>query len=415
MARQANGRPKYSFPKERIKVLLLENISPTAVELFEQENYQIQTLPKSLSEAELMRQIEDISILGIRSSTEITEPVLAKARRLLVVGAFCIGTNQIDLAAAANRGVAVFNAPYSNSRSVVELVLAEIIALTRRLTDKNQSSHAGRWDKSAVGAHEIRGLQLGIVGYGNIGSQLSVLAENLGMRVGFYDIQDKLPLGNAKPYGSLDQLLKTSDVVTVHVDGRPANNNLFSEAQFAAMKPGSIFINLSRGFVVNEAALKKHLLSGRLVGAGIDVFPKEPKSKNDRFHSVLQGLPNVILTPHVAGSTEEAQAAIGTFVADKIINFINQGSTAMSVNLPQLALPLQLKSYRLILIHRNEPGVLAKVNTILAADKVNVNGQYLGTQGEIGYVITDINKSYPAHMISELRALPESIRLRVLY
>lgn len=406
---------KLSFPKEKIRVLLLENINPIAVEMFEKEGYQVESLPNALAEAELLEKIEDVFILGIRSNTTITPAVLDKAKHLLAIGTFCIGTNQIDLVSAASHGVAVFNAPFSNTRSVVELAIAEIIALNRKLTDRSNAMHQGEWNKSAVGSHEVRGKQLGIVGYGNIGSQLSVLAENLGMQVRFYDINDKLALGNARPYKNLNDLLSNSDIVSLHVDGRKENKDLFGDDEFAAMKPGALFLNLSRGMVVDTAALKRHLESGHIGGAALDVYPVEPKSRNEKFVSELQGMPNVILTPHVAGSTEESQVSIGQFVANKLMSFINTGRTALSVNLPGLALPKNDGSHRLILIHKNVPGVLAHINTLLAESNVNIDSQYLGTTNELGYVITDINVDHSEEIIKQLRDMPETIRLRVLY
>ncbi|MDB5179033.1 MAG: serA [Patescibacteria group bacterium] len=408
-------KSRHSIPKERTRVLLLENIHPSALEVMEREGYQTEVLTGSLTEEELVERIADVSILGIRSNTTVNAKVLARAKRLLAVGAFCIGTNQIDLVEAAGRGVAVFNAPFSNTRSVVELAIAEIIALNRRLMDRNTKTHAGQWDKSAVGSHEVRGRRLGIVGYGNIGSQLSVLAENLGMRVYYYDLADKLSLGNAKRCESLEELLAAVDVVTLHVDGRAANKGSFGEEQFALMRPGSLFLNLSRGMVVDAAALRRHLDSGHLAGAAVDVFPKEPKNKGERFVSELQGLPNVILTPHVAGSTEEAQADIGRFVASKLVDFVNEGRTALSVNMPGLALPPQEGSHRLIWIHRNAAGALARMNTALSQLGANIDAQYLGTSGDTGYVITDINESYSPETAGQLRAMPETIRLRILY
>ncbi len=407
--------PRLSFPKHKIRVLLLENIHPAAVASFEREGYRVETEARSLSGDELAARVEDVHLLGVRSNTHVTAAALAAARHLHAVGAFCIGTNQIDLDAAAERGTAVFNAPFSNTRSVVELVIAELIALNRGLTDKNARLHAGVWDKSAAGSHEVRGRKLGIIGYGSIGAQLSVLAESLGMEVYFFDVVDKLRLGNARRCPTLEELLEIADAVTIHVDGRHENRGFFGEREFGRMKPGSVFLNLSRGFVIDLAALKRHLESGHLAGAAIDVFPSEPKSREDPFVNELQGVRNVILTPHIGGSTEEAQDSIGHFVSDKLINFINTGSTSLSVNLPNLILPAQHEAHRLIHIHRNTPGTLAKINAIFADHGVNILGQHLGTRGEVGYVITDVDTDSSEAVRAELRELPETLRLRVLY
>jgi D-3-phosphoglycerate dehydrogenase len=355
-----------------------------------------------------------VDVLGIRSKTQVTKEVLEAAPHLLAVGAFCIGTNQIDLHAASADGTAVFNAPFSNTRSVVELAIAEIIALTRRLTEKDDALHAGVWDKSADGAHEVRGRTLGIVGYGNIGSQLSVVAEALGLRVLFYDTADKLALGNAKRCGTLNELLEVADTITLHVDGRSGNAGLFGDAQFRRMRPGSIFLNLSRGFVVDHEALREHITNGHLAGAAVDVFPEEPKRQGDEFASILRGLPNVILTPHVGGSTEEAQEDIGRFVAGKLRDFLATGATTLSVNLPTLGLEQQGGTHRLAHLHRNVPGVLAEVNSILAGHSVNVEGQLLGTRGEYGYLLTDIAVDYSAEVLARLGDMSQTIRLRVL-
>jgi D-3-phosphoglycerate dehydrogenase len=396
------------------RALLLENIHPDAALTLDHAGCQVSGLVGALDEADLIQALDGVQILGIRSKTTVTDKVLAAAPDLLAIGAFCIGTNQIDLAEAGRRGVAVFNAPFSNTRSVVELALAEIIALTRRMTDKDRLMHAGIWDKSAAGAHEVRGRTLGIVGYGNIGTQLSVLAENLGMRVIFHDTADKLALGNARRCDSLAELLGAADVVTLHVDGRPGNAGLFGEAEFAAMRDRALFLNLSRGFVVDYAALRAHLESGHLAGAGIDVFPQEPLAAGDEFVSPLRGLPNVVLTPHIGGSTEEAQQDIGAFVGGKLVDYLLTGATSLSVNLPSLLLPDVTNEHRLIHIHRNTPGVLAAINGRLAAGGVNIDGQYLGTRGELGYVITDVGIELDAATVRELRELPETIRLRVL-
>ena len=398
----------------KIRALLLENIHPEAVLRLESEGYLVETLGGALDEDELIERIGDVTLLGIRSKTQVTARVLANAPRLAAVGAFCIGTDQIDLPVATGSGVAVFNAPFSNTRSVVELAISEIIALTRRLTEKNSAMHAGVWNKDAVGSHEIRGRSLGIVGYGNIGTQLSVLAENLGMSVYFFDVADKLALGNAKRCESLDELLEVADVVTLHVDGRAGNSGFFGEDQFQRMRQGSLFLNLSRGFVIDHAALRRHLDSGHIAGAAVDVFPVEPKTRGDEFRSELRGLPNVILTPHIGGSTEEAQADIGRFVANKLTSFVGDGNTTLSVNLPPIALPQQDATHRIAHVHRNMPGVLAQVNSILAAHSVNIEGQLLATRGEFGYLLTDVGSDYSDEVLDELRAMAATIGLRVL-
>ncbi|MEO6508820.1 MAG: phosphoglycerate dehydrogenase, partial [Patescibacteria group bacterium] len=330
-------------------------------------------------------------------------------------GAFCIGTNQIDLAVAATKGVAVFNAPYSNTRSVVELTLGEIIMLSRQTFTKSQKLHKGEWDKSAEGSHEVRGKRLGIIGYGNIGSQLSVLAEMMGMEVYFYDIVDKLALGNAQKCGSLKELLKLADIVTVHVDGRKANTNFIGDPEFKLMKGNVIFLNASRGFIVDLEALTKHIISGHIRGAAIDVFPYEPKNNKEAFISPLQNLPNVILTPHVGGSTLEAQKGIAEFVSRKLMEFVDIGSTALSVNMPNIQLPPVQTSHRCIHIHENIPGMLAKINDVMAAHKINIEEQYLKTNENVGYVITDINKNYDPKVIEVLKKIPGTIKFRVLY
>ena len=396
------------------RALLLENIHPDATAALTKVGYEVETRKGALSEDELIGALPGVSLLGIRSRTHVTDRVLAAAPDLVAVGAFCIGVNQVDLAAASRHGVAVFNAPFSNTRSVVELVLAEIISLARRLPEKNAKMHQGEWDKSAAGSHEVRGRRLGIVGYGNIGAQLSVLAENLGMSVYFYDIADKLALGNARRCGTLTELLESVETITLHVDGRPGNSGLFGDAEFAAMQPRSLFLNLSRGFVVDHEALRRNIESGHIAGAAIDVFPEEPKGSGDEFTSVLCGLPNVILTPHVGGSTEEAQQDIGEFVAGKLTDYISAGSTSLSVNLPAIALPTAPCTHRLVHIHQNVPGVLASINRILADHRVNVEGQMLGTRDDIGYAITDIGSEYSAEVLAQLHAMDVTIRLRTI-
>jgi D-3-phosphoglycerate dehydrogenase len=399
-----------------VRALLLENVHPDAVALLEGAGCEVEALDRALDDADLTAALDGVQILGIRSKTEVPAAVLGspQAGDLVAIGAFCIGTNQIDLATATGRGVAVFNAPFSNTRSVVELALAEIIALTRRLTEKNADTHAGVWDKSATGAHEVRGRRLGIVGYGNIGAQLSVLAEALGMTVSFFDTADKLALGNARRCGSLDELLASSDIVTLHVDGRPGNNAMFGAEQFAVMRQGSLFLNLSRGFVVDHGALRERIHSGHIAGAAVDVFPVEPRGRGEEFESELRGLPNVILTPHIGGSTEEAQQDIGRYVAGKLRDFAAEGTTTMSVNLPHLALPQRTDLHRVAHVHHNVPGVLARINGVLAEHKVNIEGQLLGTRGEVGYVLTDIAADDPAALVAELSALAETVRVRLL-
>jgi D-3-phosphoglycerate dehydrogenase len=397
-----------------VRALLLENIHPDAAELLREAGHEVETVDHALEEAELVERLAGVQLLGIRSTTFVTEKVLSGAADLQAIGAFCIGTNQIDLQAATGHGVAVFNAPYSNTRSVVEIAIGNLIALARRLTEKNAAMHDGVWDKSAKGSHEIRGRSLGIVGYGNIGSQLSVLGEALGMRVYFYDTDDKLAIGNAVRCGSLTELLETAEVVSLHVDGRPGNRDLFGEAEFAAMRPRSIFMNLSRGFVVDHDSLRRHIESGHIAGAAIDVFPTEPKRQGDPFDSQLRGLPNVILTPHIGGSTQEAQEDIGRFVAGKLRGYAQDGATSLSVNLPSIPVGDIQGSHRLAHMHRNVPGVLAKVNALFADYGVNVDSQSLSTRAQVGYLLTDISADYSPTMVEQLEQMPETIRLRVL-
>ena len=404
-----------SYPKNRIKVLLLENIHPNAIALFKKEGYSVETYSKSLDEEDLCKKIKDVSFLGIRSKTEITQKIIDAAPKLLVIGAFCIGTNQIDLQACTKRGICVFNAPYSNTRSVVELVIGEMIVLMRGIVDKSTKLHQAQWDKSAKNSNEVRGKTLGIVGYGNIGAQLSVIAEALGMHVLYYDVVEKLALGNAQKCHTLPELLKKSDVITIHVDGNPANRHMISEKEFKQMKQGAVFINLSRGFVVDIAALANAIKSGKIRGAAIDVFPYEPKGNDEKFISELQGLPNVILTPHIGGSTEEAQQNIAHFVGKNAISFINTGTTSFSVNFPQIQLQEMHHSHRFIHIHENTAGILASINHTLSAHKANIMGQYLKTNDHIGYVITDVDKKYDTNVIKDLKKIPKTIRFRVLY
>lgn len=404
-----------SYPKSKLSVLLLENIHPLAIKHFENQGYQVEAVSKAFPEKELLEKIKDVSILGIRSTTQVSEKILKQAQRLLAIGAFCIGTNQIDLKAAAKRGVAVFNAPYSNGRSVVELVIGLIVMLYRRIPVKQAEMHSGTWNKSASGAREIRGKTLGIVGYGNIGSQLSVVAESLGMKVMFYDILERPAIGNALRCSTLTELLNKSDVVTLHIDGRSSNRGFFGQAEIDQMKQGAFFLNISRGFIVDMTALSKAIKKGKIGGAAIDVFPEEPKESPSKFKNPLQNTPNVILTPHIGGSTVEAQESIGTYLSQKLTTFIDTGSTMLSVNFPQLQLPLLKDAHRLIHIHKNTPGVLAKINTLMSKHKINILGQYLGTTEHVGYVITDVNKKYQPKVIEALRRMPETIRLRTLY
>lgn len=406
---------KFSYPKSRINVLLLENVHPIGVALMKEEGYNVEVISSALSEDELAEKIKKVSVLGIRSKTQVTKKVLENANRLISIGAFCIGTNQIDLETCQEKGIAVFNAPFSNTRSVVELAIAEIIFLMRNMIDKTASMHRGEWDKSATGSFEIRGKKLGIIGYGNIGSQLSVLAENMGLDVYYYDVIEKLALGNATKIDDLDELLSTCDVITLHVDGRKENKLLMNKEKIAQMKKGAYLINLSRGHVVDIPALKAALESGHLSGAGIDVFPSEPKNNSEPFESELIGLPNTILSPHIGGSTLEAQQNIARFVPGKIIEYINTGNTYLSVNFPNIQLPFLQNAHRLIHIHLNEPGVMAKINKILADYKINIVGQYLKTNEKIGYVITDIDKAYSSKVIDELKDITGTIRFRVLY
>jgi D-3-phosphoglycerate dehydrogenase len=405
----------HSYPRNRIKVLLLENVHPVAVQLFKQSGYQVETVKRALDENELIEKLRDVSILGIRSKTEITARVIENAPKLQVIGAFCIGTNQIDLTACTKRGIAVFNAPYSNTRSVVELAIGEMIMLIRGIFQKSTALHAGIWDKSAANSHEIRGKKLGIVGYGHIGTQLSIIGEAMGMEVYFYDIADKMPIGNARKLRSLDELVRVADIVSLHIDGRASNNNLFGAAQFEKMKDGAIFLNLARGHLVDISALVRTLKSGKLGGAAIDVFPYEPKANDEAFMSELCGMPNVILTPHIGGSTEEAQEGIGNYVPDRLLDYMNNGSSTGSVNFPAVQLPVLTDAHRLLHIHHNVPGILAKLNNLFAKYQINVSGQYLKTNELIGYVIVDLDKNYTDAFIEEIRGIDETIKFRLLY
>lgn len=406
---------KFSYPKSRINVLLLENVHPIGVELMKQEGYNVEVISSALNEDELIEKIKNVSVLGIRSKTNVTKKVLEHANRLISIGAFCIGTNQIDLETCTEKGIAVFNAPFSNTRSVVEMAIAEIIFLMRGFHDKSHGMHKGIWDKSASGSYEIRGKKLGIIGYGNIGAQLSVLAENMGLDVYYYDVIEKLALGNATKVDSLEELLQNCDVISLHVDGRKDNKNILDAQKIKLMKKGSYLVNLSRGHVVDIKALKEALESGHIAGAAIDVFPEEPKNNDEPFVSELLGMKNTILTPHIGGSTLEAQQNIARFVPGKIMEYINTGNTYNSVNFPNIQLPFLKDAHRLIHVHHNEPGILAKINKILADYEINIVGQYLKTNEKIGYVISDINKAYSPELIDAMKQIPGTIRFRVLY
>ncbi len=405
---------KISYPKNRIKILLLENVHQAAVENLSKDGFSVELLKTSLSEEELIEKIKGIHVLGIRSKTQVTKKVLDAADKLLVVGAFCIGTTQIDLENCKKKGVVVFNAPYSNTRSVVELAIGEIIMLMRSVFSRSMEIHTGQWNKTAAHSREVRGKNLGIVGYGNIGKQLSVLAEAIGMRVYYYDVADQLALGNAIKCNTLEDLLNVSDVVTLHIDDNKANNNFIGEREIAQMKDGAMLINLSRGFVVNIPALVAALKSGKLAGAAVDVYPQEPRA-NGEFITELKGLPNVILTPHVGGSTEEAQRDIADFVPNKIMDYINTGNTVDAVNFPNIRLPKQEKGHRFLHIHKNVPGIMAKINKVLASYEMNVSGQYLSTDNEVGYVIIDLDKKYNQEVMKALKKIENTIKFRVLY
>ena len=406
---------RWSYPRSRIRMLLLENIHPAAVERLEEAGYSVETLKGALDEADLIEKIKGVHVLGIRSKTNVTQAVLEAADRLLAVAAFCIGTNQIDLDACAAKGVAVFNAPYSNTRSVVELAIGLTITLMRDVVDKSAAMHEGRWNKSADGSRELRGKTLGIVGYGAIGSQLSVLAEALGMRVIFHDLSERLALGNAKRMRSLDALLAEADVVTLHVDGRRENANLIGASEFQMMREGTLFLNLSRGHVVNVGALAQAIGSGRIGGAALDVFPEEPRTNADPFDSPLMGLKNVILTPHIGGSTEEAQEAIAEFAAERLLGYLNRGDTTFCVNLPNVQLAEVSGGHRILHIHRNQPGVMAELNRELSAAGLNILGQHLKTDERTGYVITDVDRDYDPQALRVLKSVAGTLRFRLLH
>ena len=403
-----------SYPKNRIKILLLENVHIDAFEKLSKDGFTVEVVSKSLSEEELIKKIKDVHVLGIRSKTKVTKKVIAAAEKLMTVGAFCIGTKQIDLESCKENGIVVFNAPYSNTRSVVELAIGEIIMLLRSVFQRSTELHNGQWNKTAQGSREVRGKKIGIIGYGNIGKQLSILAEALGMSVFYYDIEDKLALGNATKVNDLSELLSISDVVTLHIDDNASNKNFFGEKEISQMKEGSVLVNLSRGFVVDILALKRALESGKISGAAVDVYPEEP-AKNGEFITELKGLKNVILTPHVGGSTEEAQKDIADFVPNKMMAYINSGNTVDAVNFPNIRLPRQTKAHRFLHIHQNMPGVMAQINIVLAKFDMNITGQYLSTDDKVGYVITDLDKGYNQNVLDELRKVVGTIKFRVLY
>ncbi len=408
-----------SLDKSKIRILLLEGIHASAVEMFRNDGYTgIEHHSGSLPEAELIASLRRAYFVGIRSATRLTARLLDEAPRLTAIGCFCIGTNQVDLEAARERGIPVFNAPFSNTRSVAELVLAEIILLMRGVPYRNALVHRGRWVKSAAGSHEVRGKCLGIVGYGHIGTQVGLLAEALGMRVLYYDIEVKLALGNARPAATLDELLAAADVVTLHVPETPATRQMIGAAQLARMKPGACLINAARGTVVEEDALAEAVASGRLAGAGVDVFPREPNSDAEEFVSPLRSLDNVLLTPHIGGATEEAQENIGIEVAGKLLRYSNNGSTLTAVNFPEVSLPEYPGKHRLLHIHRNQPGVLSAINAVFSEHKINIAGQYLQTDARIGYVVIDIEtgeRTEALRLKRNLEAVPGTIRARVLY
>lgn len=407
---------KTSYPKEKINILLLENISDLAVQNFKDAGYgSVKKLAGALPEAELIKEIKNVHLLGIRSKSQITPAVLQAAQKLQAVGCFCIGVNQVDLNDATSKGVAVFNAPYSNTRSVAELVIGLSVMLIRRITDKNRAAHEGRWLKEAKGSYEVRGKTLGIIGYGNIGAQVSVLAEAMGMKVIFYDVVTRLPLGNAQSRKTLKDVLQEADIVTLHVPETKQTKNLINAQNIKHFKKGALFINYARGEVVDLEALAKALKSEHLGGAAIDVYPLEPEKNGDTFYTPLQNLSNVILTPHIGGSTEEAQANIGQDVSLKLINFLETGTSIGSHSIPELALPMQEGSHRILHMHQNVPGVLSQINSRLSGHHINIVGQYLKTNDDIGYVVLDVNKGLSKEAMELLREIKETIKVRRLY
>lgn len=405
-----------SYPKEKIRILFLENISDAAVKKFREQGYNnVEKISKALTEEQLIEEIRDVHILGIRSKSQITANVLNAATKLQAIGCFCIGVNQVNLKEATKNGVVVFNAPYSNTRSVAELVIGSAIMLIRRIPDKNKAAHEGVWNKESAGSYELRGKTLGIIGYGNIGSQVSVLAESLGMKIIFYDIETKLPLGNATDAKSLKEVLSQSDIVTLHVPETSQTKNLINNNTFKYFKRGAILINYARGEVVDLDALHKNLIEGVIGGAAVDVFPKEPEKNGDTFSTPLQGCSNVLLTPHIGGSTEEAQMNIGEDVGVKLFNYLEKGITFGSHTVPALALPPQEGSHRILHIHINIPGVLSEINTQMSQNKINILSQYLKTNEDIGYVVLDVNKNISSTAMKLLKEVKGTIKVRVLY
>jgi D-3-phosphoglycerate dehydrogenase len=404
-----------SFPKEKIKVLLLENIHDSAHEMFSEERFQVERLTTALPESELKKRLQDVHVLGIRSKTHVTAAALSEARRLLALGCFCIGTNQVDLADANRRGVPVFNAPFSNTRSVAEMMIAEVVMLARQLGDRLREVHAGQWRKVSTGSYEVRGKTIGIIGYGHIGRQVGVLAESLGMRVIFYDRATKLPMGNNRTCSSLSELLREADFVTLHVPATRETHEMIGPDELAHMKRGSYLLNASRGTVVQIPALVEALKSGHVAGAAIDVYPQEPESNGDTFETPLQNLPNVILTPHIGGSTGEAQASIGREVATSLIKFVNAGATTGAVNFPQMEMAQSSGTHRILNVHRNVPGVLRDVNRIVSERNANIHSQMLATDPDIGYLIMDLDQDVSREVRDDIAALETNIRTRILY
>ena len=405
-----------SYPKENINILFLENISDVAVKHFQSNGYKnVKKLTGAISEDELVKVIKDVHLIGIRSKTKITSRVLEAAKKLQAIGCFCIGVNQVDLNKAKQNGVAVFNAPYSNTRSVAELVIGASIMLIRKIIDKDKAAHQGAWMKDSTGSHELRGKTIGIIGYGNIGSQVSVLAESLGLKVIFYDVETKLPLGNATDVKSLKALLQQSDIVTLHVPETSLTKNMINKTNLKHFKKGAILLNYARGEVVELPALRKALLDGHLSGAAIDVFPVEPEKNGDTFTTVLQGLPNVLLTPHIAGSTIEAKSNIGEDVSNKLFNYLEKGVSTGSHSIPALSLPPQEGAHRILHIHKNVPGVLSQINTLLSENHINILGQYLKTNDTIGYVVLDIDKHLSKNAMELMRSVKETLKVRMLY